>query len=255
MVEQDSRRKAIVEAGRRVIGRGQQPTVSAVAREASLSRATVNRTVGSLQGLRAMLEVPPDPQSAERILEAALELIGERGLATLSMDDLAIRARVSRASLYRLFPGKSALFRELIRTYSPMEALGRLMDGLAEEPPGVVVPAVYTLLFDMYKGRAGVIRTLISEIATLQPDTREAAQLALESGLGRLLGYLVGQMQDGRLRRAHPLIALQALAGPVLFHLMTRDAVVQVLGLQLDSREAMTALADHFLRAMRPEEA
>jgi len=39
------------------------------------------------------------------------------------MDELAEASSVSRATLYRLFPGKSALFREVIQTFSPWEAV------------------------------------------------------------------------------------------------------------------------------------
>ena len=37
------------------------------------------------------------------------------------MDDLATQADVSRATLYRLFPGKAALFRAIVVAYSPIE--------------------------------------------------------------------------------------------------------------------------------------
>lgn len=45
----------------------------------------------------------------ESILEAARELLFERGLAGFSMDDVARRAGVGRQSVYRRWPSKAAL--------------------------------------------------------------------------------------------------------------------------------------------------
>jgi hypothetical protein len=61
-------------------------------------------------------------------------------------------------------------------------------------------------------------------------------------------------MAAGRLRRTDPLLALQALAGPVVFHLLQRP-LLERLGvlIELDAEAAATEIAHHWLRAMRPE--
>ena len=66
--------------------------------------------------------------------------------------------------------------------------------------------------------------------------------------------YLVTQMSDGRLRTMHPLLALQSLMGPIFFHVMTRQAAEQVLGQEIDGEEAMTELAQTWLRGMEIKE-
>ena len=58
-----------------------------------------------------------------------------KGWRKLSMDDLAATAGVSRATLYRLFPGKSALFGELIRAFSPWEPVADVIDAMPEGRP------------------------------------------------------------------------------------------------------------------------
>jgi hypothetical protein len=62
-------------------------------------------------------------------------------------------------------------------------------------------------------------------------------------------------MRDGRLRQMHPLLALQSFVGPIFFHLITRPVAEQMLGLDIDGEEAVTLLAENWLRAMAPEEA
>ena len=48
------------------------------------------------------------------------------------------------------------------------------------------------------------------------------------------------QMQTGRLRMVHPMLALQSFIGPIFFHLLTRPLVERVLGLDMDGEAAVT---------------
>jgi hypothetical protein len=65
----------------------------------------------------------------------------------------------------------------------------------------------------------------------------------------------MANMRDGRLRQMHPLLALQLFVGPILFHIITRPVAEQMLGLDIDGEQAVTLLAESWLRAMTPEEA
>ncbi|HEV3100890.1 MAG TPA: helix-turn-helix domain-containing protein, partial [Candidatus Dormibacteraeota bacterium] len=114
-------RERILDGARGLLAEGDTPTVGQVAAAAGVSRASFYRAFGSRRALLAALRVAPEPGAAERILEAAVTMVGAAGLSGLSMDELAVRAGVSRATLYRLFPGKPALIAGLLRTYSPLE--------------------------------------------------------------------------------------------------------------------------------------
>ena len=59
------------------------------------------------------------PRSAEAdaaILAATLELVGEVGIAGMSMDELAQRAKVSKATIYRRWSSKEALVLDALRS-------------------------------------------------------------------------------------------------------------------------------------------
>ena len=49
----------------------------------------------------------------ERILQAATDLISERGVAGTSLDDVRELARASKSQLYLYFPDRDALLREV----------------------------------------------------------------------------------------------------------------------------------------------
>jgi AcrR family transcriptional regulator len=55
-----------------------------------------------------------DPSLDAAILQAALEAVGERGYDRMSMDDVASRARVGKAAIYRRWPSKAAVVAEAI---------------------------------------------------------------------------------------------------------------------------------------------
>lgn len=58
---------------------------------------------------------PRDEQREQAILDAAVELLGEVGYDRMSMESVAHRARASKATIYRRWPGKAELVVEAVR--------------------------------------------------------------------------------------------------------------------------------------------
>jgi hypothetical protein len=62
------------------------------------------------------------------------------------------------------------------------------------------------------------------------------------------------QMAGGRLRQMPPVLALQSFIGPIFFYLFTRPLAQRVLGFDMDGEQAVTTLAEGWLRAMKPSQ-
>lgn len=222
-----------------------------LAAEAGVAVRTLYRLFGSREALLREAGCAPEPSARERILDAALTQVGRQGLAELSMDDLAATAGVSRATLYRLFPGKSALFGELIRAFSPWEPVADVLDALPEGHPDEVIPAVAAAIAEAMHDRAGLLLRMVFELLKGDPDTTEGMAHSIARGLPDLVGYLTTQMHAGRLRRMHPVLAIQLLAGPIVVHLLTRPLAEAFLGDQ-SQQELLDEIVHAWLRALAP---
>src|SRR5829696_4574509 len=197
-----------------------------LAAAAGVCRATLYRLFGSQQHLLHELGLIPPPTLRSRLLDTALELVGRHGLAELSMDELAATAGVSRATLYRLFPGKEALFAELVRSFSPFEPIAAVLETTGNRPPAEVIPAIAQAMAAAMDGHMGLLLQLLFEFARHpDPDGSRATSEDAIQGLRTLplvAGYLDQQMAAGRLRRMDSDLAMQALAGPIVMHLLWR---------------------------------
>jgi len=251
-------RERILGKARGLLAKGGSPTVAQLAAAAGVSRATFYRAFETREALLEALDLQPEPGARERILGAALNLIGAHGLNALSMDDLATQADVSRATLYRLFPGKPALFSSLVHEYSPLDPVSHLLDTRRGEPPDVLMPEIARTVYRTFhsdgESRVGILRAIFFEISSLSPDAVEAAQDALRTVIGSFAMYVMEHMRAGRLRKMHPVLALQLFVGPIMFHLLTRSLAERMLGLHIDGEQAVTELAESWLRAMTPKE-
>ena len=236
-----------------MLSSGSQPSVDAIARAAGISRTTFYRSFRSRAELFAELKREPEPDTRRRILDAAYELLQRQTLAQLSMDELAVAARISRANLYRLFPGKPALFRALLIAYSPFEPVMALIQRSGGLPPEEFIPQLVLTAYHAVAGREGIARTLLLEVTSMTPETQEPfAQTGLRA-FAAIAAYLQAQMRTGRLRTMHPLLALQSLVGSVMLHVLSTPVLGESIAGIPAGDEAVLQLAQLWLRGMGPE--
>ncbi len=161
---------------------------------------------------------------------------------------------VSRATVYRLFPGKSALFAGLIRAYSPWEPVADAIEAMPGAAPDEAIPAVGRAMAEAMEERIGLLIRVVFELLRGDPDAAEGMCRGLARGLPDLVRYLAGQMAAGRLRRMHPVLALQLLAGPIVTHLLTRPLAETLIGFRTPTGEVVDQFVEAWLRALAPEE-
>ncbi len=165
----------------------------ALARAAGVSRSTLLRRIG---GSRRALDdavraagVDPGGRRPvrDRAVEAAAQLISERGLAAATLEAVAEAAECSVHSLYATFGGRDELLGAIYERYSPL----RDLEGLVAEPEAdleATVRAMYRALALSFEVRAGRIRGLPVPLLVQQMIGPLAVHLlfrpAMERGAG-----------------------------------------------------------------------
>ncbi|MFI0484922.1 TetR/AcrR family transcriptional regulator [Actinomadura sp. 9N215] len=165
---------------------------------------------------------PRSQRSFDAVLTTAAQLLAERGLAALTMDEVARRAVVSKATIYRWWPSKGALALEvLLRADTPDTAppdTGDVHTDLATH-----LRLVLARFRDSDDGRA--IADLTAE-AQRDPSVSAALRdrwLATRRAAGKQ--RLRTAQRAGQLRDDIDLDALlDTLYGPIYFRLLSGHA-------------------------------
>lgn len=91
------------------------------------------------------------------IFEALEQLSGERGFSNVTMDDLADRVGISKATLYQHFESKDAMLVELMARHE--DAFIATLDAIADQPP---VEQLKHIMRTIYQGHITPLRGLVS---------------------------------------------------------------------------------------------
>jgi len=78
----------------------------------------------------------PDPQTRERLLDAAWQLVEGEGAGTLALGDVARKAGVSRQALYLHFPNRATLLAEMARRFDRTSGFRRRLLATRRLPAG-----------------------------------------------------------------------------------------------------------------------
>jgi AcrR family transcriptional regulator len=166
---------------------------------------------------RRLMGRPREQRADRAILAAALELMAEHGVRDLRMDDVADRARVGKATIYRRYRSKDELVTDAVAalvseitvpdTGSTRGDLLGLMRGAVEVYRGSVEAGVMPGLVDAMSRDVELARWVREGFLA---QRREALRAVLERGIER-----------GDLRPDLDLdLALDVLGGPLFYRLL-----------------------------------
>jgi AcrR family transcriptional regulator len=190
---------------------------------------------------------PGRPRSSEAddaILEAAIELFAETGFEGLTVEAVAARAGVGKATVYRRYSCKVELVAAACKAYADLGGespdtgrlrtdlralLGTLVRMLTTTAVGRVMP---TLVADKVR-----VPELAAEQRALVREKRRRHRTVVERAVGR------GELRPD----VDPELVIDAVVGPVFYRFLVSDA--PLTDAYLDS------LADAVVRAFAPTDA
>jgi AcrR family transcriptional regulator len=132
----------------------------------------------------------------QRLYEAAVELIAEKGYSQTSVDDIALRAGVAKGTVYYNFPSKPALFEELLR-----HGIGLLttqfrsaVEGKA--PRDALAALIRTQLEYIQRYRA-FAQLLLSEMWRTNREWQQTLRLLREEAIGVIAETIEAAVRSG----------------------------------------------------------
>jgi AcrR family transcriptional regulator len=185
---------------------------------------------------------PRDERADRAIVAATLELMAERGVRDLRMDDIADRAGVGKATIYRRYRSKDALITDAVATLvseiaipdtgSTHDDLLALMGQAVELYSGSLAPRLMPPLVEEARRNPELASTIREEFLS---GRRAALSTVLKRGIRR-----------GDLRRGLDIeLALDVLGGAIFYRLL-------VTGGPVDQRLA-EGIVELILRGFAPE--
>jgi AcrR family transcriptional regulator len=175
-----------------------------------------------------------DVSKNEAILDAAIEVMAERGL-TASLEEVARRAGVSKQTIYNHYGSKAELARAIAERR--MDEVRSVFDapGALDRPAETLVGYARLLIGSVLNARGVTLyRMAISAVATLPDMALAIYEAGPRASRRRLAEYLRAEAAAGRIAVDDPQEAAEFFAGMVLGRFQTPA----LLGAPVDLGEA-----------------
>jgi AcrR family transcriptional regulator len=165
-------------------------------------------------------------QTSERVLDAAADLVAEDAFHTATMDDLARRAGVARATVFSRFGSKLGVLEALSLRCAGGPEMRALRAAQAIDDPVAALDALLLAGCDLWE-KEGYIMVQLKAIVVLEPDASAIIDAQYDDQRRGMEALARALQQAGRLRQGWPVAraaaALHALTSVETFMLLRRD--------------------------------
>jgi AcrR family transcriptional regulator len=193
------------------------------------------RFAGSRQG-----EAATDDRSVQarrHIIDNALALLAEGGFAGFSMDGLAQRAAVSKATIYRFWPSRVALLIDASQIVASPPAVADTANLRSD-----LLTAVEQLNRTLSSGPQGAILTALSDGSERDPKLAQLQRSLIDQWREPFRARLNTAMANGQLgQQADVDLAVDFLVGPCFYR--------RLVSRQPTTKSLAASTVDAFLRA------
>ena len=254
MPRPDSADDALAAAARIVSREGPTAlTVTRVARETGLSRATLYRRGKSREAMLDALEtggadVGDRSDARTRILTAAKEEFGRVGFDAATVEQIAAVAGVGAATLYRHFGDKEGLIAAFLDELTPRRVLREVAARSSGDLERDLTELAETMLTGM-RDDAPLVRLMLLEALTGGPALARVRKATPQRSISTVASLFRKYVASGYLRREDPEMLARAFIG-MLFSFGVLDPVLHAtpMGNPAELARSITKL---FLRGAR----
>lgn len=172
----------------------------------------------------------------DRILEAATDLFGLRGVDAVSLDVISAEVGVAKQTLLYWFPSKDDLVQAVL--VQAALQLGVVIEAAIRsttDDPLDRIEAVVKAVFRPAVRRPAMLG-LIREVSRMSPALGERFSVELRPLVDRAVAYLQSEMDRGRVRRADPRL-IAALCYATVTGIATEPEVLRAVGWRANTVE------------------
>jgi AcrR family transcriptional regulator len=238
--------------------------IEEIAAALGISRMTLYRRIGTRQSLneavRALgIEPGQEPDAHERAVQAAADLIRRDGIAALTVESVAMKARCALPTIYAQFGSRNGLLAAVFERHVPILAV---RDALMDVPAGeeaafqATVARAYHVILDAIAGDRELFRALLAE--ALRDPSGEIDEFLVDRYVPAVASHIVPWIErhiaSGVIRRVPVVLVLHQFIAPVLLHTATRP-ILDAAGIFAlpPLEETCDLLAEMFARAVIAE--
>jgi AcrR family transcriptional regulator len=200
------------------------------------------------------LHMTPKAPTRERILDAATDLFGLRGVDAVSLDVIAAEVGVAKQTLLYWFASKDDLVQAvLVQAATQLSVTIEAAIRASGDDPLDRIEAVVRAVFRPAVRRPSLLG-LIREISRLSPPLGERVTAALRPLVDRAVVHLQKEMDRGRIRQADPRL-IAALCYATVTGIATEPEVLRTVGWEpttAELRRLRTELLAFLRAALQP---
>jgi len=172
----------------------------------------------------------------QRLLDATLKLISEKGYLGSTTREIAQEAGVTELTLFRHFGTKEKLFEALLRTHTFLPRLKELLPELDGLSYGDSLRLIATRFLLSLKERKSLVKIMYSEVTTYPEKIKKLYNKFADDLRSTLASYFRGLQKKGLLRTVSPELAAQLFLG-MLFSYFRSEEIMRAGGMKKQTME------------------
>jgi AcrR family transcriptional regulator len=159
----------------------------------------------------------------ERLFDASLKLISEKGYLGATTREIAQEAEVTELTLFRHFGSKEKLFTEVLSKYTFLPKLKELLPELEHLSYDSALRLVANKFLLTLQQRKPMIKIMYSEVNLYPEKIRQVYNKFITEIRLTLASYFASQQKKGVLRKVSPEVAARMFLGMLFSYFRTEE--------------------------------
>lgn len=166
------------------------------------------------------------PSTKDKLLEAALEAMAERGYRGATTREIAARAGVCELTLFRHFGTKENLFRALLEKHSFTLMLKEILRSSKDEPVKNTLFKIGIELYKTMQKKKPIMRVVLSEVVLRPEPVARVLREMIYQNISELKNYFSSLQKKGLLKDLSTEVMARSFMGSIFSFFHTEEIVL-----------------------------